>query len=115
MRKKITIFNKIILFLFILQIASCSPKICKPEFVSYYDEKFTNNNIDIIIYESRLELPNKFVEIGAIKGASVCSVDIIKKLASEHGADAVIHDSENFILIRFVNREKEVEDEADYI
>jgi hypothetical protein len=105
----------LLLSLLLISIGCSSADICNPEFVSYYDKEFVSENVDISIFNSRLELPDKFIEIGVIKRASICSIDVVTKIASEHGAHALIKDGDNFTLIRFLNNEEEKHDEKDYI
>ena len=67
------------------------------------------NPSEVIIYEDRLQLPSKYLEIGTIKFEGNPKLQDIKRQAAEKGAMALILDGNNYILIRL---EKKSEEEA---
>jgi hypothetical protein len=69
-----------------------------------YTPTMVNN---IKIYEARLEIPDKYYDIGTIKFQGEPIIAKILEIASEKGADAVIKEFNNFILIRFKTHPKE--------
>lgn len=83
--------------------------------VIMFDKEIYNptNPIDIKVYTTRLDIPNKYFEIGTIKFQGSPDMEIIKKSAADKGADAVIRDANNFILIKYkTEKQKENSDET---
>ncbi|GJQ42657.1 MAG: hypothetical protein D8M26_13490 [Ignavibacteriae bacterium] len=56
----------------------------------------------INIYNTRLDLPRKYLEIGSIKFEGDVDYVALKKLASSKGADALLLDGNNYILLKFI-------------
>jgi hypothetical protein len=79
-----------------------------------FDKEFYAPTIanDIKVFNSRLDIPNKYSEIGTIKFQGTPIIERIKELASTKGADAVIKDSNNFILIKYQTKEEVKPDET---
>jgi len=59
----------------------------------------------IDIYTSRLSLPSKYSEIGSIKFEGAVDTDALKKLAASKGAEALLLDGNNYILLKFLPAE----------
>lgn len=61
----------------------------------------------IIVYTTRKDIPEKYIEIGTIKFERIKSVDEVKELAAENGAEAIILEGNNYVLIIFKEINKE--------
>lgn len=94
------------LFTILSILASCASS-GGLEYISYFDKPFPKTEADIIvIYSSRLKLPEKFYEIGVIKNTIGHTENEIEKLAKSKGADALIRDGENYVLIKYINKKE---------
>lgn len=67
---------------------------------------------DIKVYNSRYELPEKFIEIGTIKFKGEPELQSVLELAAKHGAMALIKEANNYVLIRFQNINQRSESNA---
>ena len=67
------------------------------------------NNLEI--YETRLAIPHKYFDIGTIKYEGSPNITRIKELGAQKGADALLKDGKNFILIIYQTREEEKSNE----
>jgi len=77
-------------------------------FVPYTHEKFEKTDISKIeIFDKRLDLPAKYFEIGVLKIEGEHSKSEILNEASEKGADAIIFEANNVVLIHFYNKNDE--------
>lgn len=96
-------YKSFLLIIFLIIIASCSPPPPFSSDVIMFDTEIYSktNPDDIEVYTSRLDIPNKYFEIGTIKFQGSPDMEIIKKSAADKGADAVIKDANNFILIKY--------------
>lgn len=63
----------------------------------------------IIIYSSRKDIPRKYSEIGTIKFERDTKIEFVKQLAGENGAEAILSEGNNYILIIFQEIKKEEE------
>ncbi len=70
-------------------------------------ELHATNAKDIQIYHSRLELPGPFEEIGVIKLEGPLSNDEMKAVAAIHGADGIVLEGMNALLIELTQKPKE--------
>ncbi|MDP2302803.1 MAG: hypothetical protein Q8N03_10325 [Ignavibacteria bacterium] len=66
---------------------------------SYFEP---TNHLNLKIYSSRIELPHKYIEIGTMKYEGQINLDELKKRSASRGADGLILDGNNYILIKFI-------------
>ena len=101
----------LILFSYFLLIACSSAKETFTTTVIMFDKEVyePTHSVDIKVFSSRLDIPNKYVELGTIKFTGEPIIDQIKQLASDKGADAVIRDANNFILIKYKTEQQKEE------
>ena len=106
---------KKIILLIILLVSSCSEIPFTTDTIMF-DKKIYSptNSQDISIFNSRLDIPQKFIEIGTIKYQGVPDLEQIKILAAKKGANAILKDANNYILIKYY-LEKEKNDEESKI
>ncbi len=77
-----------------------------------YDETLIE---EIEVVSSRLEIKEKFYEIGVIKASEITTLSYIKKIAAKNGADIVINEGNlNYTLAKYqeIKREKRNEKET---
>lgn len=102
----------IFLHLLIIAVYGCSEgKFITSVIMFDTSNREITNKSEIIIYYSRLEVPSKFKEIGTVKYKGKIDEEMLKEIASQKGAHALIKDQENFILIEFLNYHKEKKDD----
>lgn len=109
-------YSKLIWFLFpIIVLSVCSPQ---KESISSINVILFNKTQyeptrpdDIKIYDKRITIPEKFFEIGTIKSNRTFDDNEIKAIAAEKGAQAILREGGNFILIRFKEKPKENKNE----
>jgi len=65
--------------------------------------------LDIQVYHSRLELPGPFEEIGAVKMERQLSEDEMKTIAGSHGADGIVLEGQNALLLKLTQKIKKEE------
>lgn len=65
--------------------------------------------LKIKLYTSRKDIPEKYIEIGTIKFERNAKIEDVKQLAGDSGADAIILEGNNYILIIFQEIKKEEE------
>ncbi|MCH7963153.1 MAG: hypothetical protein IH852_04355 [Bacteroidetes bacterium] len=96
--------------LFVLFIVRCAPAPTTTTLIMFDNEIYPpTKSSKIVLYERRLELPTKYVEIGTIKFTGNPNLNDIKTQAAEKGAMGIILDGNNYILIRF---EQKLEEES---
>lgn len=102
-------YKPFLLIIFLIIIASCSPPLPFTTNIIMFDKEVyaSTHSADIKVFYSRLDIPSKYVEIGTIKFTGEPIIEDIKRLASEKGADAVIKDANNFILIKYKTEQQE--------
>ena len=95
---------KILVFVFLSFIVfTCSPTPFTTDVIMFDNKIYsTTNPSKIEIYYSRLDIPNKYYEIGTIKFTGDPVFQKIKEIGASKGADALIKDVENFIFIKFI-------------
>src|SRR3989304_7994535 len=82
---------------------SCSSSVPKTGLIIFDDSYYQPTNPSSIhIYHSRLELPNKYKELGSIKFEGEVDLNKIIDLTASKGADALLLDGNNYILIKFI-------------
>ena len=95
-----------LLLLFIL--AGCVPQKQSIQFVKYGSEtyeKTTPGEIDIV--KQRIDITYKYVEIGVFKVVGNIDREKIKQEAASYGANAILFETNNVVLIKYLNYEKE--------
>lgn len=102
---KILSFSSLLfIFLFILSCSSSKP--FKMDLIIFDKTFYEATDPSIInVYNTRLDLPRKYLEIGSIKYEGDVDYEALKKLASSKGADALLLDGNNFILLKFIPAE----------
>jgi len=107
MKKKY--FQILLGLIFAFTLLSCS--VSKPVIPPTYDLiKFDNKNYSptdankIIIYSKWIDIPEKYAEIGTIKFKGEVNMKKVKELASQNGADALLKEGNNFILLIFLEK-----------
>jgi hypothetical protein len=77
-------------------------------FVPYTNKEFVKTDAGKIeIYDKRLDLPAKYFEIGVLKIEGEHSKSEILNKAAEKGADAIIFEANNVVLIHFYDKTNE--------
>jgi len=113
---KFNIIKFIILISIIIILNSCEIPAPRVFDIIMYDkiEYNTTNEDYIIIYESRLDINQKYKEIGAIKAIKTTTEEEIKSIAAQKGALAIINEGHlNYTLIRFLNWKEEKKKDVD--
>jgi hypothetical protein len=104
------IYSLIFLSIVSFTLLNCSPT---PRMTLIVFDKVNYKPTDPLklkIYNSRIELPNKYFEIGTIKFEGDIILDEVKIMSASRGAEALILDGNNYILIKFI-KPKEQKDE----
>lgn len=101
----------LLIIYFLLFIISCTtPPPFSSDIIMFDTEIYKPTHPkDIQVYSSRLDIPNKYSEIGTIKFQGEPIMETIKQSAASKGADAVIRDANNFILIKYKIEQQEEE------
>ena len=60
----------------------------------------------ITVYNRKLDIPVRFKEIGVIKAIRKIEIEELKKIAADRGADALLKESSNYIMIRFIDKKE---------
>jgi len=109
-------FHILLVLLFAFTLISCS--VSKPFIPPSYDLiKFDSKNYsptyanEIIIYSARIDIPEKYVEIGTIKFEGEVDITKIKELAAQNGADALLKEGNNYILLFFSEKREGKKDD----
>ncbi|MDP3831512.1 MAG: hypothetical protein Q8Q47_09595 [Ignavibacteriaceae bacterium] len=108
-KEKLGMYIKKTLYLFLLvqlviftQI-NCSSNVPRMTLIIFNDSYFEpTNHLNLKIYSSRIELPHKYIEIGTMKYEGQINLDELKKRSASRGADGLILDGNNYILIKFI-------------
>jgi hypothetical protein len=69
---------------------------------------------EIKVFAQRLELPKKYIEIGIFKISGTIDKTQLKVLASKKGANAIILEANNCVLIRYKIQEAEESKDEKY-
>jgi hypothetical protein len=77
--------------------------------VLYGNQKYKETSIEKIkVVKSRLEINEKYFEIGVIKVTETTKIETIKEIASQNGANVIINEGNfNYTLVRYENQKKE--------
>ncbi len=101
----LSIFS-LLIFLSFLYL-SCATTGTYLNYISFNNQTYPPQNpANLVFYKSRIELPEKYIEIGTIKFEGQPKPIEIKKLAAEKGAMALIKEGNNYILFIFPKKEK---------
>ncbi|MBT4401984.1 MAG: hypothetical protein HN757_09430 [Calditrichaeota bacterium] len=101
----ISVFKKLMLAVLGLTLICCTPTIM---FIPFDSNEYSEVNSDEVeVYNNRLEIGTKYDEIGVLKIKGTIDNDIVKVRAGIHGADGVVRDGKNFILIKYQEVETE--------
>ena len=91
-------------------ITNCAITTSSYRYISYTDESYAPRNTESIeIFQSRLSITSKYNEIGVIKIADDYNLSRIKHIAAEQGADGIIVDIGNAVLIKFIEQQEKEE------
>jgi hypothetical protein len=106
----------LIVTFFLIFLISCGPPPFTTDVIMFDIEIYPPTSSDDIKYfSSRLDVPTKFIEIGTIKFEGIPIIRSIQQIAAEKGADAVIRDANNFILIKYQIEEEKKSNETKII
>ena len=103
-------------FLIVSSIILCN---CKSQhyihFVPYSQLKFDKTELsDIKVYEKRLDIPSRYTEIGVLKIEGEHPKSEILNEAAKRGADAIIYEANNVVLIHLAKTEGDEKGEDIY-
>ncbi len=102
---------KIVVVAILYSVIACSSATSQLTLIRFSADKYEKIPIDKVqLYNNRAELPYKFVEIGTIKYSSGAIMEKVKQIAGDEGADAIIREGNNYILIKFIDKPKEKSD-----
>ena len=97
--KMLSAIKKLILVVLGVTLTCCTPTIM---FIPFDSNEYSEVNSDEIeIYNNRLEIGSKYDEIGILKVKGKINPDIVRAHAGKHGAEAVVKDGKNYILIKY--------------
>jgi PBP1b-binding outer membrane lipoprotein LpoB len=108
--------KSIFIILFIIQfLVGCVPPAPSLHFIPYTNEEFQPTEVDKIeVFNRRLDLPKNYIQFGVIKFEGEVDRNRLKEYAAARGANAILFETNNVILIRYT-REEENKDEKDSI
>lgn len=98
-----------LIVMIILIITNCTYTVSnsKLTYIKFGDEKTVKSNIELIRhYENRLDIKSGFIELGVIiiEGLNKPDIKEIRFLAAEKGADGILKEGKNFVLIKVLNK-----------
>jgi hypothetical protein len=114
MYKKYFQISPILLFAFTLISCSVSKTVIPPTYdlIKFDSKNYSPTNpAEIIKYSARIDIPEKYVEIGTIKFKGEVDMNKIKELAAQNGANALLKEGNNYILL-FFSEKKEGQKDA---
>jgi len=88
----------------LLFLLTCSPRTF--DVILYNNQIYDKtNSAEILIVNSRLEIKDKYFEIGVIKATEKTQLGYIREVAAENGANIIIDEGNlNFTLARYQNQ-----------
>lgn len=95
---------KFVIFFYLAFLISCSStnEALKTDVIMFNKENYPPTIYNqLVIYKSRLDIPQKCDDIGVIKYQGEPNIDEIKYLSASKGADAILQNGSEFILIKF--------------
>lgn len=100
-------FTVLFLWGFLFFYGCASSSFLSMQFIPFDNEKHEPQAPeDILIVNSRLELKDKFIEIGVLKIEGQIALLEIRKEAAKNGAQGIIKDGINYTLIIFPDKLK---------
>jgi len=107
MVKKCLQIPLIILFATIFLSCSVATKTTDPYLIKFDDNNYIPTPVsEIIIYSTRIEIPQKYIEIGTVKYEGEVDITKIKEIAAQNGANALLLEGNNYILIYFTEQKE---------
>ena len=105
-----------ILIIYLIFSQSCTPPETNPiRYVSFGQNSFNKTKFeDIKIFKNRLNIKSKYDEIGVfIINDNTITLSQIKKEASKYGANALLFEGKNVVLIRLgdIKKQKNINEE----
>ena len=95
---------KVFIIFYLTFLISCSStnETSKTNVIMFNKENYPPTIYNqLVIYKSRLDIPQKCEDIGIIKYQGNLNIDEIKYLSASKGADAILQEGNEFILIKF--------------
>jgi hypothetical protein len=70
--------------------------------------------VEVVIYPTRLQLPGKYEELGIVKfeGSRQTVGEAIRRVAAEKGANAIVFEGDNAVLLRLREKPKEMHNDT---
>ena len=98
--------RKAIILILIISLSSCANNasvLFMPFDSNNYGEVDSDN---VKVFNNRLEIGNKYDEIGILKVRGFVDIQTIKERAGFHGANGIVKDGKNYILVKIVYQTK---------
>lgn len=114
MKRKYFKILSVLLFAFTLISCSVSKPVIPPTYnlIKFDSKDYSPTNADeIIIYSARIDIPQKYLEIGTIKFTGKVDMNEIKELAAKNGADALLKEGNNYLLLFFSEKKEGKKDD----
>ena len=98
--------HKPIILILIISLSSCAHN------ASVMFMPFDSNDYGIVesenvkVFNNRLEIGNKYNEVGILKVKGYVDIQTIKERAGFHGANGIVKDGKNYILVKIVYQTK---------
>ncbi len=95
---------KIFIFFYLTFLISCSStnETLKTDVIMFNKGSYPPTIYNqLVIYKSRFDIPKQCDDIGVIKYQGNLNIDEIKYLSASKGADAILQEGNEFILIKF--------------
>ena len=95
---------KVFIIFYLTFLISCSStnETSKTNVIMFNKENYPPTIYNqLVIYKSRLDIPQKCDDIGIIRYQGEPNIDEIKYLSASKGADAILQEGNEFILIKF--------------
>jgi hypothetical protein len=98
--------RKAISLILIFSLSSCAHN------ASVLFMPFDSNDYGIVepenvkVFNNRLEIGNKYKEVGILKVKGFVDIQTIKERAGFHGANGIVKDGKNYILVKIVYQKK---------
>jgi len=97
----------ILLFAFTFISCSVATKTTTPYLIKFDNKNYIPTRVsEIIIYSSRIDIPQKYIEIGTIKFEGEVDILQIKDMAAKNGASALLKEGNNYILLFYTDQKK---------
>lgn len=97
-------FIAVIIIIVIISFVTCKTPEFNYQYVKYDNEKYLpTKHTEITYYANRLQINQKYKEIGVIKFEGKFYKDKAIEIAAKHGANAILIEANNIVLIRYQN------------